>query len=210
MLAPPAAQPAFGPLIFPFRAIGGDRPLAGPVPPPRLMGIPAPPVADPAQARRPDQSRSSQLATIGDRLYRAGNIHRAAERYAQALSADPTRAAPRVRLAQIAIVRGQYAVAANHYREALIAEPGWLLNAPDIQALYGEPTEFARQVAKLETHVQADPNDRDAWFTLGAQLFLSGKPRQASDIFVRLSDRKTDASLTAFLDAATPRAPAAR
>jgi cytochrome c-type biogenesis protein CcmH/NrfG len=171
--------------------------------------MPAPPAADPAKARRPDASRSSQLATIGDRLFRAGNIHRAAERYAQALSADPSRAAPRVRLAQIAIIRGQYAEAANQYREALLAEPGWLLKAPDIQALYGEPAEFARQIAKLETHVQAEPNDRDAWFALGAQLFLSGKTRRAADIFLRLSDRKADAALTAFLDAATPRAPAA-
>jgi Tfp pilus assembly protein PilF len=145
--------------------------------------------------------------TIGDRLFRAGNLHRAAERYEQAMNADPNAAAPRIRLAQIAVVRGQYGEAANRYREALTAEPGWLINAPDIQAIYGEPGEFAKQVAKLETHLQAQPNDRDAWLVLGAQWYLSGKSRKAADVFLRLTDRQGDATLEAFLDASTPRRP---
>ena len=146
--------------------------------------------------------------TLGDRNFRAGNVHRAAERYTQAISADPNAAAPRVRMAQIALNRGQYAEAANQYREAMVAEPGWLIHAPDIQAIYGEPADFAKQIAKLETHLQADPHDRDAWFVLGAQWYLSGQTRRAADVFLRLTDRKADASLAAFLDAATPRRPA--
>jgi len=145
--------------------------------------------------------------TFGDRLFRAGNIHRAAERFEQAMNADQNAATPRVRLAQIALVRGQYAEAAHRYREAMTADPGWLINAPDIQSIYGEPSDFSKQIAKLEAHLQAHPNDRDAWFVLGAQWYLSGQSRKAADVFLRLTDREVDATLAAFLDASTPRRP---
>jgi cytochrome c-type biogenesis protein CcmH/NrfG len=148
--------------------------------------------------------------TYGDRHFRAGDIPRAAERYSQAVAADPNLAAPRVRLAQVELQRGHYAEAANRFREAIATEPGWLFKAPDIQAIYGEPADFARQIRKLETHLQAHPGDRDAWFVLGAQWYLSGQTRKAADVFLRLSDRKADPALTALLDAATPRPPAPR
>ena len=50
----------------------------------------------------------------------------------------------------------------------------------------------------------AEPGDRDAWLVLGAELFLSGQTHRAADIFLRLTDRKPDPALAAFLDAATP------
>jgi hypothetical protein len=94
---------------------------------------------EPAKPRRPDPARAAQLVTYGDRNFRAGNLHRTAERYAQAQSADPTAAAPRVRMAQVELCRGHYAEAARCYREAMAVEPDWLVHAPDIQAIYGEP-----------------------------------------------------------------------
>ncbi len=101
------------------------------------------------------------------------------------------------------MVRGQYAAAADRLREAETAQPGWIINAPDIQALYGEPTDFASNVAELETHLQANPDDRDAWLVLGAEWFLSGRTTKAADVFKRLNDpnRKPDVALAAFLDA---------
>jgi cytochrome c-type biogenesis protein CcmH/NrfG len=84
-------------------------------------------------------------------------------------------------------------------------DANWLLNAPDIQSVYGEPADFARHLARLESHLQANPNDRDAWFVLGAESYLSGRTRQASDIFQRLSDRRPDEALTAFTTAASPK-----
>jgi cytochrome c-type biogenesis protein CcmH/NrfG len=185
--------------------------LAGPMPPAGgLAGLgpgPMPMLPDAARPRRPDPARSAQLVTLGDRNFRAGNLHRAAERYTQAISADPTAAAPRVRMAQVEVCRGHYAEAARHYRDAMTAEPGWLIHAPDVQALHGEPADFRRQIARLETHLQANPADRDAWFVLGAQMYLSGQTRKASDIFLRLTDRRSDPALAAFLDAATPARP---
>jgi tetratricopeptide (TPR) repeat protein len=174
--------------------------IAGPAPPRVLV---EPPAGEAKAVRKTDPARAEQLQTFGDRMFRVGNTRRAADRYEQALRADPGAASVRVRLAQVALVRGRYAEAAGQYRDALVAEPGWLARAGDIQSIYAEPADFARQLARLESHLQSDPNDRDAWFVLGAQLFLSGRPKKAADIFLRLTDRR-DPTLEAFLDAASP------
>jgi tetratricopeptide (TPR) repeat protein len=155
-------------------------------------------------AKKPsDQAGAGQLTTVGDRLFRAGNLRRARERYEQAARAAPDLALPRLRLAQVALARGNYSEAASCLREAETAQPGWIITAPDIQAIYGEPGEFARTTARLESHLQIHPDDRDAWLVLGAAWFLTGRTAKAADIFRRLNDpkRKPDVALAAFLDA---------
>lgn len=192
--------PYYGPPFVPAPMIVGPT-LAGPLPSPRLL--PMQPAVAPAP-KKPDPARASRLVTYGDRLFRAGNVHRAAERYEQAARTDPGSAVPRVRLAQVAIVRAQFSEAANQFREAQATEPGWLAKANDIQSIYGEPADFAKQIAKLESHLQANPHDRDAWFVLGAQWYLSGRTSKAADVFLRLSDRRPDPTLAAFLVASQP------
>jgi hypothetical protein len=177
--------------------------LAGPLPPPG-MGPPRLAAETAKNKKKPDPAKATQLVTVGDRLFRADNLRRAVERYEQAIRANPQSAAPHVRLAQVALVRGQYAEAASRLRDAQTAEPGWLNRASDIQSIYAEPADFARQIARLESHLQAEPNDRDAWLVLGAQWFLSGRTQKAADVFIRLSDRKLDPTLAAFLDAVQP------
>jgi tetratricopeptide (TPR) repeat protein len=189
----------FGPSMVPFAMPDPGFGVAGPLPPrdmiERWQARPEKP------ARRGDPERSIELVTIGDRLFRAGNTRRAAERYEQAVRADPNAAAPHIGLAQLAVVRGEYAEAAQHVREALTAQPGWLIHAPDISATYLEPADFHASIARLESHLQAHPTDRDAWLVLGAQWYLSGQTGRAADVFLRLTDRKADATLEAFLDA---------
>jgi hypothetical protein len=176
----------------------------GPLLPPPPQGVmDANRKIKPANLKRADPTRSEHLTTLGDRLFRAGNFKRAEERYLQAIRAASELAKPRFRLAQIALVRGQYDVAADRIREAQTAQPGWILNAPDIQAVFAEPGDFANAIARLETHLQANPIDRDAWLVLGAEWFLSGRTTKAADVFKRLDDpnRKPDDALAAFLDA---------
>ena len=160
------------------------------------------PVARPAARLRPrDATQAKELMEVGDRLFRAGNYVRAAERYEQSVRADLDKAAPRVRLAQVALVRGKYQDAANKLREAQTAEPGWLALATDLRAIYPEPAEYDRHVAKLEAHLQAQPEDRDGWLVLGALWYLSGRTQKAADVFLRLTDRREDPTLRAFLTA---------
>ena len=193
---PPMAW--MGPSFLPARA-----PLMPP-PPPGFLAPNGGIVGNKAKAKTSDPVRSAQLTTLGDRLFRAGNLKKAEERYLQAMRAAPDLAAPRVRLAQVALMRGAISpTPPTRLREAETAEPGWIVNAPDIQTIYGEPTEFADTLARLETHLQAHPDDRDAWLVLGAELFLSGRTTKAADVFKRLDDpnRKSDVALAAFLDA---------
>jgi len=205
----PPPVPAMFPPMLPNR---------GPLLPPPLPGMFAPGAGAnvrPVKLKRSDPVRAGQLITIGDRLFRAGNLKKAEDRYQQAARAAPDLAAPQVRLAQVALARGNYTEAANRFRDAETAEPGWIITAPDIQAIYGEPADFSRSLTRLESYVQVHPDDRDAWLVLGAQWFLTGRTARAADVFKRLDDprRKPDVALAAFLDAsnqaeAKPRDPA--
>lgn len=196
---------------------GAMVPQVGPSPM-SLPTAPAPPpgLIRPASVERrkvvkkADRERAESLTTIGDRMFRIGNHGRAEERYEQAARLNPFSATPRMRLAQIALVREKYALAADLLREAETAQPGWLATAKDVQSLYAEPADFARRIARLEEHLHKDPEDRDAWLVLGAQWFLSRRESRAADVFLRLDDprRKPDVALAAFLDAARLRQPA--
>jgi Tfp pilus assembly protein PilF len=149
------------------------------------------------------------LVEVGDRSFRGGNIKRAEDKYHLASKTDPSSPTPHVHLAQVSLARGDYVAAADHLRDAVTVgtDGAWLLTTPDIQTIFAEPADFARHLARLESHLQASPNDRDAWFVLGAECYLSGRSKQASDVFQRLTDRKPDEALAAFLDASKTKAP---
>jgi len=174
-----------------------------PTPPPGFLDETPPPT------RRANPERAKEQVVIGDRSFRAGNIKRAEDKYLLAARADPSSPTPHVHLAQVSLSRGDYAAAADRLRDAVTVAgaTGWLLNTPDIQAIFAEPADFARQLGKLETHLQAHPGDRNAWFVLGVEYYLSGRTKQASDVFKRLTDRKPDEALAAFLDASNTRLP---
>jgi predicted Zn-dependent protease len=206
------------PMFFPVgngmmgQPMMGGGPLVPAPPPPRLSGRNPAANNPPLAVKRGDPARSNQLMTVGDRLFRAGNLKRAEDRYQQALRTAPDFAAPHIRLAQIAIARGNYTEAADRFRQAETAQPGWIITAPDIQSIYAEPAAFARTVTKLESHLQLHPDDRAAWLVLGAQWFLSGRTTKAADVFRRLNDpkRKSDVALSAFLDASNQKRDKAR
>src|SRR6185312_9467490 len=94
VLVPPP-PPMLGPLV-PLRSppqydSGNTR--AGPIPPRSPQGIKVSPGL--SKTKRGDPEKSSELATLGDRLFRAGNLKRASERYDQAIRADARSASPR-------------------------------------------------------------------------------------------------------------------
>ncbi|AMV36332.1 tetratricopeptide repeat protein [Planctomyces sp. SH-PL62] len=195
----------------PFGGAGGGAvfwalpPSSGPTVPVPPPGFPRPAAVRPTfRVKKADLERAERYTTYGDRMFRVGNLKRAEDRYRQAIRLNPHVAGPRLRLAQVALVRERYSEAADLLREAETAEPGWILTAKDVQALYAEPADFARHLARLEEHLHQKPEDRDAWLVLGAQWFLSRRENKAADVFLRLDDprRKPDVALAAFLDAA--------
>jgi thioredoxin-like negative regulator of GroEL len=158
-----------------------------------------------ARARRIDERVAEDLK-VGDRLFRAKEFPRAERRYREAAQANPNLAEPHLRLAQVSIARKDYAQAARHIHDAQTAEPGWQLMAQprDIQNLFGDPADFTRTLADLESHLQANPEDRDGWLVLGTELYLTGRTERAHDAFLRLTDRKPDPTLAGFLDMMPP------
>jgi tetratricopeptide (TPR) repeat protein len=157
---------------------------------------------DVERASRRNAARVAELVKVGDRLFRAASLKRAEDRYQEAARIDSGQALPYVRLAQVAVKRGQYAEAVNQLRQAQTADPEWAKNgaAHDVQNLFGEPAEFAAELAKLETNLQANPSDRDLWLVLGTELFLTGRTQRALDVFVRLTDREPDALLGSLIE----------
>jgi hypothetical protein len=153
-----------------------------------------------------DPARGRQLATLGDRLLRAGNVKKAEGRYQQAMRSAPELVTPRIGLAHIAFIRGEYSRAALWLHEVAVIQPGWVKGMPDVQPMFGEPAEFARHIAKLKTYIRSHPKDRDAWFVLGAEWFLTRRTVRAADIFRGLLDpkREPEVSLAAFLVACDP------
>lgn len=172
-------------------------------------GRPAAPPAKPTVTASAKAFSADYLAR-GDRFFRAKDYRRARDRFARSARFDPNSADPLVHEAQIDILQGHYEDAAERIRQALSNDGNWVFNAPDIRAMYLEPGDFDKRIADLEAHVQANPEDRDAWFALGFEKYLSGKSRQASDIFMRLTDRRGDATLFLMLQASTPREQARR
>jgi len=203
----PTPGPTFVPQPFPAAIGPRGGGLMLPMPPPGLID-PIPPAPRPFQ---PNPARAKEQVEIGDRSFRVGGIKRAEDKYKLAAKADPSAPAPHVHLAQVSIVRGDYTSAADRLRDAVTVAPNaeLLLRVPDIQAMFGEPADFAKQLARLESHLQANPNDRDAWFVLGAERYLSGRSKEASDVFQRLTDRRPDEALAAFMDASRTKLPPA-
>jgi len=200
---PSIPLPIAGLSLNPFSALvpAGQEGPGGLLLSQRVAAPSAPP--PPPTRKRTNPNRSDELIEVGDRSFRGGNYRRAEDRYHLAAKANEESPWPHIRLSQIAVVRGDYNKAAGHLRDAVASTKGagWLLEAPDIQSLFAEPGDFSKQIAHLESHLQVHPDDRNGWFVLGAENYLSGRPRIASDAFSRLTDKSPDEALTAFLDA---------
>jgi hypothetical protein len=207
-VGPAPALSYFDPFTMRWAPVESYYPNAAAIAPLAGVNLDPDPAARPAPAPNPARraERVEERLTVGDRLFRAGEFNRAADRYTQAAEADPTRAEPLVRLAQVALARDDYAEAARRLREAQAVEPDWMLRpaARSPQNLFGGPADFAAVLNRLESHLQTNPEDRDAWLVLGAELYLTGRTAAARDCFVRLTDRRPDETLAAFLEATRP------
>ncbi|HWO07096.1 MAG TPA: tetratricopeptide repeat protein [Candidatus Paceibacterota bacterium] len=106
-----------------------------------------------------------------------GAYEEAQRTYERAFEANPTNPVPKLRLAQLAVVRGDNATARTHLQEALalkqnFAAAYFLLS--QVEAADGNNEEAIQAAA---TAVQLVPNDPVGWFNLGYILYLG-------DVFV--------------------------
>ena len=209
VIAPGGFMPPMPAMMPPFMPRRG--PLLAP-PPPGMLGPDPRANVRPANVRHGDPVRAAQLITVGDRLFRAGNLKKAEERYQQAMRTAPDLAAPPRpprpgRPGSGQLHRGRQPAPRCRDRRAGLdrhrpRHPVDLRRAGRVQP--------ARSPASNPI-VQIHPDDRDAWLVLGAEWFLSGRTAKAADVFLRLNDpnRKPDVALAAFLDACNQAEPSA-
>ena len=188
---------------------GGFFPFGSMVPPPMMLRGPLLPPPPEMMAPRPavnnqqgDPVKAGQRVTVGDRLLRAGNVKKAEERYQQATRSAPDLAAPESAWRRSRSFEPITPMRHSDYERRRPPSPvGSSPRRISSQSLASQ-TEFARHIARLETHLQSHPDDRDAWLVLG-RVVPHRRTAKAADVFQRLNDpkRKPDVALAAFLDA---------
>ena len=134
-----------------------------------------------ARTKRPDTSFAAETLTLGDRLFRAGNLTKAVERYEQSIKADPSKAAP----SGEAWPRWRWSGA------SITTPPNWLREAdtvdptlsPDQRRRHPTPSTSNRATSRSRSPSSRRtssriPEDRDAWLLLGAEHYFSGRTRR--------------------------------
>lgn len=199
----------------------GSGLYGGPLVAPTYVPVPTPfPVAVPTPVEAPEinvNKKNENLRPVGanrdilkerdqiqrgDRLFKAGKPGPASERYKQAIKANPDSFQARLRLSEVSFSKGDYADAASWIHEAIAADPVGLEKHANVEAMFAEPDDFKDAIDRLETHLQAKPEDRDGWMVLGVQHLLTGHPDRASDAFLRLDPDRADPTLRALMLAA--------
>ena len=151
-------------------------------------------------AARQDKGRFAERH--GRTQFAAGQYRRAAERFKEALDAEPE-AVRHFLLAQAKFAQKRYAEAAQEVRNGLRAHPDWPGKPFDVRTLYGVEADFVGQLGMLAGEVKANPADADALFLFGYELFAAGRRVQARAVLE--AARKADAAgagIDSLLDAA--------
>jgi hypothetical protein len=120
--------------------------------------------------------------TLGDRAFREGRYADAVHFYAKAAELEPDVAVFQLVLFDALFATGDYTYAAGALRRALELEPSLVESDVDKRAFYQDPTEFDRQLARLETYLVDHPAHGEARLVLAANLLFSGAPAAAVDL----------------------------
>ncbi len=168
----------FGPVVL---DAAGTEAAAGPAS--RPVEAPAP-ASRPAQALpRPVSLERHQRA---EELYRRGTWHlergqyaMAAERFREALDADPDHLAARNDLAGIYYLQRDYPRAIELYTDVLSREAGYAAALRGAALAYVAQKQYPQSRDALQRLLALNDRDAEAWLDLGDVLFLMGKQVEA-------------------------------
>jgi hypothetical protein len=156
-----------------------------PGPPPRLPRPPGP-NADPKQ-------ESLRLIDLGKDAFANQEYGRAAERFRQAIDADPNAALPHFLLAQAEVALGKYRVAYDSIQKGLILDPGWPARRFRPVELYGDNlADYDAHLNALEDVRVANPGDAVLLFLSGYELWFDGRKDEARVLFERAAPALPD------------------
>jgi Flp pilus assembly protein TadD len=105
--------------------------------------------------------------------------------YAKATALAPEEAALHLVLADALFATGDYHYAAYSIRRALELDPKLAETSVDKHAFYSDPSEFDAQLARLEAHCEAHPEDADARLVLATNQLFGRRPGAAVSLLER-------------------------
>jgi tetratricopeptide (TPR) repeat protein len=125
---------------------------------------------------------ASQYLTLGDQAFRDGRYADSVHFYAKAIEYQPQDGVLYLVLSDALFATGDYHYGAYALRKALELDPSQARKVVDKHGFYGDPTEFDRQLAVLETYLVDHPGDTDARLLLAANYLFGGRPAAAVDL----------------------------
>lgn len=138
----------------------------------------------PVNSRGPDSRAraSGQYLTLGDQAFRDARYADAVHFYARAVEFAPEEGVLYLVLSDGLFATGDYHYGAFALRRALELDPTLAASAVDKHAFYGDPKEFDRQLAVLESYLSDRPGDDDARLMLAANYLFGARPAAAVDL----------------------------
>ncbi len=147
---------------------------------------------------------AERYLTLGDQAFREGRYRDAVQFYAKAVEFAPGEGVLHLVLSDALFATGDYRYAAYSIRRAVELDPTLVDAAVDKHTFYPDPTEFDRQLARLELYVDENPDDTDAGLVLATNYLFGRRPSAAVSLLegsLALSLR-SDTAAKRVLDAA--------
>jgi hypothetical protein len=199
---PPPEPPLPGREAGVFRPIDPDnrararqpfKPEQPPAPPPEREKPPKKEPADPPRrlprppGPNPDPKKeSARQLGLGKEAFATQEYGRAAERFRQAIDADPNAALPHFLLAQAQMALGKYRPAFDSIQKGLNLDPAWPARGFRPVELYGANlADYAAHLNALEDVLAANPRDAVLLFLSGYELWFDGRKDEARVLFER-------------------------
>jgi hypothetical protein len=230
--APPRPRPEVRDLPeempFPGEAAGGFRPVrpedrararqpvkapeAPPGRPPEKLDKPKAAVPEPPRPPQPEadpRAESARQIALGKGAFAAGEYGRAAQRFRQAVQADPGNAPAHFLLAQAEVALGKYDPAVAAIQAGLRLDPDWPTASFRPVTLYdGNVADLPQHLQALEGALARHPDDPILLFLHAYQLWFDGRQEEARRLFQRAAAVAPDKSFSERFLLARPEKPA--
>ncbi|MBL8751968.1 MAG: hypothetical protein JNK15_01600, partial [Planctomycetes bacterium] len=132
------------------------------------------------------RSLAAKYVELGDFYFRAARFHDAAEAYAKARSYAPDDASVHFVLADAVFAEGDWHYAAFLIEEGLRLDPTLASADTDKRSFYGDPAAFDAQMAALQSYLDRNDYDAQAWLVRGYNLAFSRNADGAVVAFERV------------------------
>jgi tetratricopeptide (TPR) repeat protein len=109
----------------------------------------------------------------------------ARQQFERSIQLQPNLIQPRIGLAQLQVMRGEYEAALNTVQIILQRDPGSIAAKVIQSQAYLGQKKFGESDNLLSGMVKSNPNSPDVYYQLGSSLLAEGKPKEAEPAFQR-------------------------